>query len=321
MNMKRASLGRGLGSLLGQEATNDGPRKSIRWLALDQIQPNPRQPRTRFAPEEMEELTRSVQEHGVLQPLLVRRVNLAGLGETERFELIAGERRLRAARAAGLDRVPALLEELDDATSLEVAILENVQREDLNPIDSARGYQQLVSEFGYSHQDIARRVGRNRITITNALRLLQLPPQVLTALEEGRLTQGHGKALLGLEGHAEALTQLACQAIDEQYSVRQLEEAVRAAQKMPHPRRSSVANTQQSRKDPALQAMESNLASVLQAKVSITQRGGRGRVVVDYATLAELDQLVERLLQVGHTAAEGGSAADPWRKSAPESVS
>lgn len=225
-------LGRGLSALInekpaaamktGLEATganNDTPPEGLTTnVPVDKIRPNPKQPRRRFAPEALEDMVRSIQTHGVLQPLLVRRIG-------DHYELIAGERRWRAARQAGLENVPAILKEVGDRDALEVTLIENLQREDLNPVEEAEGYHSLMEQFALSHEEIALRVGKARATVTNSLRLLTLPAEIKQMLADGRLSAGHAKALLGVAIDEEKCF-LARRALEEGWSVRVLEKAV-----------------------------------------------------------------------------------------------
>ncbi|MBF0162214.1 MAG: ParB/RepB/Spo0J family partition protein [Magnetococcales bacterium] len=294
--MEKMTLGRGLGSLLGEAAVLETEQENIRLLLLEQIQPNPRQPRGDMDSVALEELAESIREQGVLQPVLVR-----PLGEgNDQYELIAGERRWRAAAIAGLQKIPALVRHLSDGESLEVAILENVQREDLNPVEAARGYDLLIREFEYSHKKIGRRVGKSRMAITNLLRLLRLPEPVLAWVANGSLSTGHARALLGLEEQPDRLIQLAEEVAIQGLSVRETEVMVRrekeeqeapplaAQQKAPPPRGRH--------REPVIVEMESRLASTLGSKVTITQMRGRGKVILEYLSPAELEGLVKRLL-------------------------
>ncbi|WP_130470060.1 ParB/RepB/Spo0J family partition protein [Candidatus Magnetaquicoccus inordinatus] len=300
MSMETMTLGRGLGSLLGDAALMEAEQESIRHLPVEHIQPNPRQPRGDMDPVALEELAESIREQGILQPILVR-----PLGENgDRYELIAGERRWRAAAIAGLEKVPALIRAMDDSASLEVAILENVQREDLNPIEAARGYDLLMREFDYSHKKIGRRVGKSRMAITNLLRLLRLPEPVMNWVANGTLTTGHARALLGLEEQPERLIQLAEEIAVQGLSVRETEVLVRRE-------RGEVADVsvpvnqnapskpvagRGRHREPAIVEMESRLAATLGSKVTITQVRGKGKVILEYLSPSELESLVHRLL-------------------------
>jgi len=223
---RRGGLGKGLGALIptgpGAEATG-----GLREIDTASIRPNPYQPRERFDEEQLNELTESIREVGILQPVLVRPVG-------DQFELIAGERRWRAARRLGIGRMPALVRESDDVAALEQALVENVQRQDLNPLEEAAAYQQLIEDFGLTHEDVARRIGKSRSAISNGLRLMQLPPSIQALVVSGQLSAGHARALLGTPDRAyqEALAR---RAATELLSVRDVEEAVRARAEEPAP--------------------------------------------------------------------------------------
>ncbi len=299
MTMDKMTLGRGLGSLLGEAAVLETAQENIRLLPVDRIQPNPRQPRGDMDAVALEELAESIREQGVLQPILVRPLGESG----DQYELIAGERRWRAATIAGLEKIPALVRNLSDGESLEVAILENVQREDLNPVEAARGYDLLMREFEYSHKKIGRRVGKSRMAITNLLRLLRLPEPVLAWVANGSLSVGHARALLGLEERPERLIQLAEEVAIQGLSVRETEILVRrergefpdeATAPLPAPPRTAPARGHH--REPVIVEMESRLANTLGSKVTITQVRGRGKVILEYLSPSELEALVKRLL-------------------------
>ncbi len=219
--MAERGMGRGLAAIL-QVSGQHGDRPELREIALELVEPNPAQPRRRFDEEALEALAASLAENGVLQPVLVRPV------PGGRYELVAGERRWRAAQRAGLATIPGIVEQRDDATSLEVAIVENMAREDLNPVEEARAVAALVEELGLTREEVGRRVGRSRVAISNLLRLLDLPDEALALLESGDLTEGHGRALLLAEDHADRRT-LARAAVDGGWSVRVLEDRARTA--------------------------------------------------------------------------------------------
>jgi ParB family chromosome partitioning protein len=226
----RRGLGQGLALLLGEPQARPGG--SLREIPIQQITPNPRQPRARMDEERFAELVESVRHDGIVQPLLVREVG-------DGWELIAGERRWRAAQAAGLMSVPALVREVDDRTSLALALVENIVRADLDPIEQARGYARLQDEFGLSHADVALAVGRSRTTVANATRLLGLPDEVLELIERGELSEGHGRALLQIEGQEER-REAARRVVAGTLSVRQTE-ALARTQGRSAPRRSATA--------------------------------------------------------------------------------
>jgi ParB family transcriptional regulator, chromosome partitioning protein len=287
---RRSGLGRGLDALIPptEPDVSAGPAHSgaLRLLAVDDIAPNPRQPRTSFDPEAIAELARSISELGVLQPLLVR--SAAG-----GYELVAGERRLRAARAAGLERVPAVVTETDETGALERALVENIHREDLNPIEEAAAFRQLLDEGGLTQDALAQRVARSRSTIANSLRLLELPVAVQRLLVEGRLSAAHGKALLAL-GVSPFQERLARRAAHEGFSVRETEDMVRRYQAMAGPREatSEPASTRPAIASEAQRA----LADYLGARVRVEVGKRKGRVVIDFASLDELERLLSIIL-------------------------
>jgi ParB family transcriptional regulator, chromosome partitioning protein len=224
-------MGRGLAAILSVSKPAEGaqaPPPELRELPVELVRPNPAQPRKRFDDEALQGLAGSLAERGVVQPILVRPV----AGGT--FEIVAGERRWRAAQLAGLDRIPAVVRDHDDAASLEVALVENMAREDLNPVEEARAVAALVEELGLSREAVGKKVGRSRVAISNLLRILDLPDEALALLESGRLTEGHGRALLMAPGHADR-RRLAAAAAQQGWSVRVTEDKARAAASPKHP--------------------------------------------------------------------------------------
>ncbi len=281
----KTGLGRGLGALLpGEEEHTVTGGGGVLMVAVDAISPNPRQPRSRLAPEELAELTASIREHGVLQPLIVTP------GETEgQYTLIAGERRLEAARLAGLQSVPVIVREATDQQRLELAIIENIQRADLNPLEEAEAYRQLAEDFHLSHEEIAARVGKSRVTITNTLRLMKLPDAVKNALIEGKISEGHARALLALptpEAQSAALRSILVQELN----VRQTEELVRKMSGERPPHKPSPPPP------PEITELEERLRASLGTKVVL--RAGRkgGTVTIHYYSEEELEALLGRLL-------------------------
>lgn len=281
----QSSLGR---EELGDEHAGEG---QLLYLALDRIHPNKSQPRQYFDEAEIASLADSIRHSGVLQPIIVRRnKNLSSGG----FEVVAGERRFRAAQRAGLMKVPALLRQLTDRETLELGIIENVQRSDLNPIEAAQAYQRLVQEFGASQEEIARSVSRDRVSVANALRLLKLPPDVQKFLVSGALSAGHGRALLMLEDPKQQ-SALARQVAAEQLSVRVTEqlasgkERVGALRKAPK-RKASTA------KSASVLELEARFRRALGTKVSLSlSKEGAGDLTISFFSRAELDSLLERL--------------------------
>jgi ParB family chromosome partitioning protein len=274
------ALGRGLASLIPQRTT---PATAVVEVPLARIAPNPYQPRHRMDDAGLEELAASIREHGILQPVLVTET-------LDGYQLVAGERRVRAARIAGMERIPALVRQLADRDQLEVALVENVQRADLDPIDEALAYRQLIEEFGLTQERVAERVGKARTSVTNTLRLLDLHPDVQAAIADGHLTEGHGRALGGLpiDGQAHVLGTV----IGQDLSVRQTEELVRRLRE-PRPVREAAPQRQL---DPDLERLEEELRQRLGTKVSLSRSRNGGRIVIEYYSDEELGRLYERLI-------------------------
>lgn len=292
---RRSGLGRGLDSLIPSEPVRleaDGGAE-LRELPVAAVQPNPRQPRDRFDEEALVALTDSVRELGVLQPVLVRRL------DGSRFELIAGERRWRAARRAGLASIPAIIREVDDRRSLEEAVVENLHRQDLNPLEEAAAFQQLVEEHGLTQEQVAQRVGKSRPAVANALRLFQLPGPVQRLVATGELQAGHARALLGSDDR-EFQERLAACAVAEGLTVRQVEELVRARQAPAAPPASPSRPTAASPADrPAgVLELEEVLGGRLDTRVQVAMGAkGRGRVVIEFADLDDLGRIYQLLIE------------------------
>ena len=280
---RRTGLGRGLDALIpGGE--NDSRAVGVQQVAVDHIAPNPRQPRTHFDPASLAELTESIREHGVLQPLIVSSGDQPG-----RYLLIAGERRLLAARQAGLEKVPVIVREASEQEHLELALIENLQRTNLNPLEAAEGYRQLAEEFNLSHDEIALQVGKKRSTVTNTLRLLNLPPVARQALSDGQISEGHARALLALP--TSQAQEAALQTIlAKELNVRQTEELVRllSGHKSPRPQRPGPGAE--------VLALEERLRASLGTRVTLNQRRKGGTMVIHYYSNEELDALVERIV-------------------------
>ena len=280
---QKSGLGRGLGALIpGGE--NVLMENGVMAVPVDLVFPNPRQPRSLLHPEELQELTASIREHGVLQPLIVTPGDMQG-----RYILIAGERRLQAARLAGLASVPVLVRQATDQQRLELAIIENVQRSDLSALEQAEAYRQLAEDFDLSHEEIAARVGKSRVAVTNTLRLLKLPDAVKKALIEGRVSEGHARALLALttpEAQAAALRTV----IAQEMNVRQTEELVRKLSGEKPPRQPKPAAA------PEVAALEERLRSSLGTKVTLRSGRKGGTVTIHYYSDEELNALMGRLL-------------------------
>ena len=279
---RRTGLGRGLDALIpGGE--NNSPGMGVEWVAVERIAPNPRQPRRDFDPATLAELAESIREHGILQPLIVSTGDQPGM-----YNLIAGERRLLAARQLGLDKVPVILREASEQEHLELALIENIQRANLNPLEAAEAYRQLSDEFNLSHEEIALQVGKKRSTVTNTLRLLNLPAVVCQALIDGRISEGHARNLLALS--TPQAQEAALQTIlTKDLNVRQTEELVRMlnGQKKPRPERPGPG--------PEILALEERLRTSLGTRVTLNQRRKGGTLVIHYYSDEELDVLVGRI--------------------------
>jgi ParB family chromosome partitioning protein len=296
MAPKRSGLGRGLDALIprapemGEAERQFTPRSEISanavvQMAVDNIRPNPRQPRTRFDEEEIAELAVSIREHGIIQPLIVKQESA-----TDDYTLIAGERRLQAARIAGLQRVPVILREASDQDLIELALIENVQRADLSPLETAEAYRQLTEDFLLSHEDVAARVGKSRVSITNTLRLLHLPPSVKQAIAQGQISEGHARALLSLtspQAQAAALHTVLAKGLN----VRQTEELTRkfsGIKDAPPVRDTPIP--------PELIDLEERLRSRLGTKVDIHSGKKGGTITIHYYSNEEFNALMERML-------------------------
>ncbi len=309
---RRHGLGKGLGALIPGEVIRDDDA-TLREVPIASIRPNPLQPRVHFDEESMSSLAASIRELGVLQPVLVRTVE----GEPESYELIAGERRWRAARRAGLQTLPVLVRTSGrDVASLEEALVENLHREDLNALEEAAAYQQLIDEFGLTHEDVARRVAKSRTTVTNTLRLLQLPAGAQRALAEGTITAGHARALLGTPDRSlqEALVG---RIVSEGLTVRAVEEIVRRGDAVP-PSTPDPGTTKGVTRDPVtprrlpepgLLELEELLSTHLNTRVKVDLHNRRGRLVVEFATLEDLERIYRIMVTPGSS--EPGTVVHP----------
>ena len=287
---KRRALGRGLSALIpdvpgpATAGAGDAASGSSAEVPLDALEPNPFQPRLTIDPQRLQELTASIRQSGVVQPILVRR-------RGERYQIIAGERRWRAAQAAGLASVPVTLRDVPDAQLLELALVENVQRQELTALEEAQAFQRLQDEFQLTQEEIARRVGRERSTITNALRLLRLPRELRELVSQGRLDAGHARALLALD-QQELQLELGREAARKGLSVREVERRVALLRAPRRPARGG-------RKDANTRAAEERLRAALGARVEIARRGRGGQIRVQFQTEAELSRLYELLVRTG----------------------
>ena len=298
MSERQRGLGRGLSALLGETVaeqpvavSGEGAPAGVRILPIELLSANPDQPRKQFTPADLEELTVSIRDRGVLQPILVR----AWPGETDRWQIIAGERRWRAAQAARLTHVPVIDRQMDDVEVLEVAIIENVQRADLNPMEEANAYAQLMERFGRTQDAVAGVVGKSRSHVANTLRLLQLPGPVREHVMAGRLSAGHARALIT----ATDPVALAEEVLAKGLNVRQTEILARQATEGDRPvRPSQRGGTPRSEASADIEALQQDLADALGMKVELADRGGKGELTLRYASLEQLDELCRRLMRL-----------------------
>ncbi len=284
-------LGRGLAALIGdvgeESAPSDTTRKPRR-APIENLQPNPRNPRKNFTDDELNELAASIKERGVIQPIVVR----AAPGQSDAYEFIAGERRWRAAQRAGLHDVPIAVVEATDKQSLEFAIIENVQRADLNPMEEAGGYHALMEEHGYTQDEVAQIVGKSRPHVSNTLRLLKLAPAVQQFVRSGKLSAGHARALIGIDD----AEQLARRAMQSDMSVRQLEDEVRADRMRHAPDApATAAKRAKPAKDADTRALEKRVSDALGLEVTVDHRGEGGTLHIKYRDLDQLDVVLRKL--------------------------
>ncbi len=306
MMQKKPSLGRGLADLLGQTvrpaplSAASGPVSSptpvgeeLANLPVDLLQRGRYQPRIDMRPETLQELADSIKAQGVVQPIVVRPVGAPAAGELQRYEIVAGERRWRAAQMAGLDRIPALIRHIPDEAAIAVALIENIQRENLNPLEEARALERLIAEFDLTHQEAAEAVGRSRASVSNLLRLLELAPEVSALLEKREIEMGHARALLALTNRRQQV-EVAALTVKKSLSVRDTEALVRRLQASS----TAVANdgAAGAGRDPNVQRLEQELADKLGARVAIQHSvAGKGKLVVSYNSLDELDGILAHI--------------------------
>ena len=304
---KRPALGRGLGALLPSKPVEAPPPAVVvvdgeerpsaeRRLPIEQLQPNPDQPRRHFDPVKLEELAQSIKNQGVIQPILVTPAP-AQPGQPKRYVIVAGERRWRAAQRAGLQDVPVVVRDVEDDARLELALVENIQRADLNPIEEAKAYHELSKLRGYTQEDLAQRVGKDRSTVANALRLLKLPPRVQAMVIDGKLSMGHARALLGLTSE-DAISALANEAVREGWSVRATESAVRKRAAPGREVEPAPVDDDAERHKIIVSELETRLRRRLGVKVRLNTGGkkDKGTVEIPYGSLDELDRLLRVIL-------------------------
>ncbi|PWN06446.1 ParB/RepB/Spo0J family partition protein [Rhodohalobacter mucosus] len=306
--MSKKVLGRGLGAFFpeyneGNEGDENAPETKtaipiepaervnvVLNIPVQHIRPNPHQPRSDFKEEALEELASSIRKHGLIQPITVRY-----LGE-KRFELISGERRLRASKLAGIDEIPAYIREANDEQLISFALIENIQREQLNPLEISLGYQRLIDECGYTQGEVAERVGKNRTTVTNMLRLLQLPDFIQAALRDERITTGHARALINLKSE-EDQKRLLKQIISKSLSVRQTEKMVQAFDKKNEKTASGKSGKKSA--DPFLNEISRRLRSKLSTRVQISAKGKGGEIKIEYYSDDDLERLIQIFDEMG----------------------
>jgi ParB family transcriptional regulator, chromosome partitioning protein len=283
---KRTALGQGLDALIPLEkpAEQSAVEAGIKYLAIDSLLPNPHQPRRSFPEESLAELSHSIKEMGVIQPLIVRSINEG------KYEIVAGERRWRAAKKAGFFTIPVIVRAISDAESLEIALIENLQRENLNPLDTAEAYNTLIKKFLYTHENLAQRIGKDRTNITNHLRLLKLPDPIKDDLREDRLSMGHARTLLAVD-HLPTQLNLSSRTIKRRLSVRELERIVQNFKNKQH-----VGLAKTSQKDPDLVALETKLSRHFSTRVLIRNKTNiSGRLELSFHSREELDRLLEAM--------------------------
>ncbi|MBP6820286.1 MAG: ParB/RepB/Spo0J family partition protein [Acidobacteria bacterium] len=281
--MTRKALGRGLSALLADSLAQGD---ELLEVDIDLIEPNPDQPRSHFNEIKLEELAQSIKVNGLVQPILLRRVS------SGRYQLVAGERRWRAAQRAGLHKVNAVIRSIPDAKLLELALIENIQRQELNPIEEALAYQRLIQTLGLTQDEVAHRVGKDRSSIANYLRLLKLPEKIQKMLEEELLSMGHARALLGLESEKDQL-RMAEEIIAGKLSVRETEQAVKRATSNPSIRESSTANTN----DANIRAAELKLKRYLGTPVKINLSQNGGKIEIEFGSISELDRVYSIIMR------------------------
>lgn len=291
--VKKNVLGRGIGALISEAApieepvkessAPEDPERTVQYIDINDIKPNRNQPRKKFDPEGISELAASIQEHGIIQPLIVCKAD-------QGYELVAGERRWRAAREAALDKVPCLVREFTSEENALIAIIENMQREDLDPIEEAEGLETMMKEYGLTQEEVSRSVGKSRPYITNSLRLLKLPQDIREKISEGQISAGHARALLAVK--TRALQEQICQKIiKEGLSVRETEKLVKNGGK-------GRRSTAKSHKDPDIVAVEEKLKEIYGTRVAITTNGRKGAVEISYYGREDLNRIIELLESV-----------------------
>lgn len=289
---KNRGLGKGLDALFSSseikiptEPTSDAERlenRGISYIDINDIKPNEKQPRKNFDEEKLEELATSIKEHGLIQPVILRHSEIG-------YEIVAGERRWRACRKAGIKEIPSIVKELTDEQNMLIAIIENMQREDLNPIEEAEGLNQMIESFGLTQEEVSKSIGKSRPYITNALRLLKLPEQIRNFLSEGKIATGHARAIAGIPDSKKQV-EIAEYVIEKELSVREIEKLIKELGS------DKKKNTQKkAEKTPDVKRLEEDLKQIMGAKVNLSQKGKKGRIEIEYYSREELERLIELL--------------------------
>jgi len=273
--LSKRRLGRGLSALIPDADEEDG----VREVELGLIKPNPYQPRTEFDDQKLEELARSIEEHGVIQPIIVRK-------KDDGYELVAGERRWRAAKKAGIRKIPAIVKEYSDGQMLEIALLENLQREDLNPIEEATAYKQLIEDLGITQEALSKRIGKSRSVIANSIRLLNLPEEIQELLAKGKITTGHARALLSLDDEKEQ-KQMAQKILEKDLTVREIERLVKKPKKQ---------NKRKEETNPLITHLEDRLKQFFGTKVKVRSGKNKGKIEIEYYSEEDLERILELVM-------------------------
>lgn len=281
--MERKALGKGIGALIPQTESDEGRSKKISFLLLNQIKPNPFQPREDFNQESMDELVKSIHEKGIIQPILVRT-------KGDSYELIAGERRFRAAQILNMPEVPVIIKEVDDRDSLELALIENIQRQELNSIEQARAYQYLLDKFQLTQEEVSEVMGKARASVANVLRLLKLPLEIQEEIKSGRLSFGHGRALLEIED-PNLQRRLVQEVVNNSLSVRELENLVKT-KRVYRPQRTARTVSE---KDPLTRILEEQLQQILATRIKIVKNKKRGHILIEFYSQEDLERILHKL--------------------------
>ncbi|OWK26840.1 MAG: hypothetical protein US76_03105 [Parcubacteria group bacterium GW2011_GWA2_38_13b] len=295
------ALGRGLASLIPKKenkladfakedfASSGSDKESVFYVEIEKIKPNPHQPRKNFAEEALQELADSIKEYGIIQPLVVSKVEkITAAGKSVEYQLIAGERRLRAAEIVGISQVPVIIRKASEEEKLALALIENIQRDDLNAIEKANAFRELVDQFNLSHQEIADKVSKSREAVSNILRLLSLPMEIQRAVSSGEISEGHARAILSMGENPEKQRAFFKEILEKKLTVREAEEMARIIKKVVLRRR--IAGV-----DPEVRALEERLEEVLGTRVRLKKRGESGRVIIEFYSNEELDKFLSKV--------------------------